>query len=371
MASQKTNAWVSFAASAAAIGLTAGPACDGCNPANKNYPVLDAAAEYPIPRGSANINANVEACPTAPISLAATPATAIAGQTISLSALVTASDAGTASYTWSVAPAMGTFSQPHALSTSFICGVAGPLKFTLTVTEGNCSSQKDVPYFCYGGDAGVAVTGGTGGGAGGGGTNQATGGAGATATGGTGNAATGGAGAYRAFLANTRKHQATPLTNHMGLRTVVAYRPSEVGRHLIAESGTDPWLRWKEARLAAWHRTWPVAALLAAAALFLLGRAALRRPEPWIAAALGTLWIAFAVELTSYYYAFLIVPALLWTEKKAAGIALLILAAFSQWVSLGPGMPTWRDEQYTLISLATLLVFGGMLASFAFTGRRS
>jgi hypothetical protein len=175
-----------------------------------------------------------------------------------------------------------------------------------------------------------------------------------------------GPGAYRAFFANTRKHESTPLTNHMGLRTVVAYRPAEAGRHLINESGADPWLRWKEARLAAWKQARPLAALLAVAALFLLGRAARRRPEPWIAAALGTLWIAFAVELTSYYYAFLIVPALLWTEKRAAGIALLALAAFSQLVSLGPflGMPAWLDEQYTLISFASLLVFAGLLAAF-------
>lgn len=174
---------------------------------------------------------------------------------------------------------------------------------------------------------------------------------------------------YRAFLANTRKHQATPLTNHMGLRTVLAWRPAEVGRYLIEEGKDDPWGRWKEARLAAWQPVRPLAALLAAAALFLLGRAALRRPEPWIAAALGAMWIAFAVELTSYYYAFLIVPALLWTEKRSAGIALLALAAFSQWVGLAPlpGMPTWRDEQYTLISFATLLVVGGILWTF---GRR-
>jgi len=175
-----------------------------------------------------------------------------------------------------------------------------------------------------------------------------------------------GPGAYRAFFANTRKHESTPLTNHMGLRTVMAYRPAEAGRLLITETGVDPWLRWKEARLAAWKQARPLAALLAVAALFLLGRAARRRPEPWIAAALGTLWIAFAVELTSYYYAFLIVPALLWTEKRAAGIALLALAAFSQLVSLGPllGLPAWLDEQYTLISLASVLVFAGLLAAF-------
>jgi hypothetical protein len=175
-----------------------------------------------------------------------------------------------------------------------------------------------------------------------------------------------GPGAYRAFFANTRKHAATPLTNDMGLRTVMAYRPAEAGRTLFNETGGDPWLRWKEARLAAWRQARPLAALLAVAALFLLGRAARRRPEPWIAAALGTLWIAFAVELTSYYYAFLIVPALLWTEKRAAGIALLALAAFSQLVSFGPllGLPAWLDEQYTLISLASLLVFAGLLAAF-------
>jgi hypothetical protein len=181
-------------------------------------------------------------------------------------------------------------------------------------------------------------------------------------------AVTGGPGAYRAFLANTRKHQATPLTNHLGLRTVVDWRPGETGRHLVDETAADPWLRWKEARLAAWGQSWPLAALLAAAALAVLGRAARRRPEPWIAAALATLWIAFAVELTSYYYAFVLVPALLWVEKRSVGIALLALAAFSQWVSLGSnlrilGMPAWRDEQYTLISLATVLVFGGILVA--------
>lgn len=182
-------------------------------------------------------------------------------------------------------------------------------------------------------------------------------------------AVTGGQDAYRAFLANTRKHQATPLTNHMGLRTVAAWRPTEVGRRLVDETAADPWLRWKEARLAAWRQVRPLSALLAGTALVLLGRAARRRPEPWVAAALAALWIAFAVELTSYYYAFVLVPALLWVEKRSAGIALLALAAFSQLVSLGPllrmpGMPAWLDEQYTLTSLATILVFVGILVAF-------
>lgn len=183
----------------------------------------------------------------------------------------------------------------------------------------------------------------------------------------------GGSGAYREFFANTAKHQATPLTNHMGLRTVVSFRPDEIGRRLHAESAPEPWARWKQARLAAWSRTRSWAAAIALLALALVARAAVRHREPWIAAALGAAFIPFAVELTSYYYAFLIVPALLWTVRKESGLALLLLGAAGLFVSLAPlaGMPTWRDEQYTLVALATLLALLFILLRFAFAVRCS
>ena len=178
----------------------------------------------------------------------------------------------------------------------------------------------------------------------------------------------GGPPAYRQFFANTIKHQHTPLTNHMGLRTVVSFRPAEVGRELHSESAPEPWERWKEARLAAWGRSRPLAAGIALAALLAVALGAIRHRELWIGAALGVAFIPFAVELTSYYYALLVVPALLWTARREAGIALLLLGAFGLFVSLAPlaGMPTWRDEQYTLISLATLLTLLFVLLRFAF-----
>src|SRR5213078_923186 len=40
---------------------------------------------------------------------------------------------------------------------------------------------------------------------------------------------------YGAFIKNTNKHSDTALTNYMGLRTIVAYRPDEVGRKLKNE----------------------------------------------------------------------------------------------------------------------------------------
>lgn len=182
-------------------------------------------------------------------------------------------------------------------------------------------------------------------------------------------AVNGGTDAYRHFMTNTIKHQRTPLTNHMGLRTVVSFRPAEIGRRLHSESAPEPWANWKEARLAAWSRSRGWAAAIALAALALVAVGAVRHRELWIGAALGVALIPFAVELTSYYLAFLLVPALLWTVRREAGFALLLLGAFGLFVSLAPlaGMPTWRDEQYTLISLATLLALLFLLLRFAFS----
>lgn len=177
----------------------------------------------------------------------------------------------------------------------------------------------------------------------------------------------GGPEVYRQFMANTVKHQRTPLTNHMGLRTVVSYRPAEVGRLLHSETASEPWARWKEARLAAWSGSRYLALGIALSALSLVAMGAVRHRELWIGAALGVAFIPFAVELTSYYYAFLIVPALLWTVRREAGVAMLLVAALGLFVSLAPfdGMPTWRDEQYTLISFATLLALLFILWRFA------
>ncbi len=178
----------------------------------------------------------------------------------------------------------------------------------------------------------------------------------------------GGGEVYRQFLANTVKHQGTPLTNHMGLRTVVSYRPAEIGRRLHSESAPEPWAEWKQARLAAWARSRGVAEAVALLALALVARGAVRHRELWIGAALGAAFIPFAVELTSYYFAFLIVPALLFTVRRESGFALLLLGACGLWVSLAPvaGMPTWRDEQYTWIAFATLLTLLFVLLRFAF-----
>jgi hypothetical protein len=175
---------------------------------------------------------------------------------------------------------------------------------------------------------------------------------------------------YQEFVRNTMKHSETALTNNMGLRTVVAYRPSEVGRKLERVGATDPWVKWKQARLDSFRRAKPVYFVAVAAFLVLLGLA-VRQAEPWAALALSATFIPFGVELTCYYYSFIIIVALLCVKSERLAQRLLLLTAVTQFVAWAPinGMPTWLDEKYTLMSVATLIVFIAIAWEF-FSKRR-
>jgi len=179
--------------------------------------------------------------------------------------------------------------------------------------------------------------------------------------------ASGGIEGYRTFIRNSAKHTATPLTNNMGWRTVVGYREPEAGRHLRDDRLEDPWQSWKEARLRTFHgRLWLYLAGVVGA-LVLLHRA-VRGVATWEATALGATLIAVVPELTSYYYSFLVVPALLWATRRRAGLALLAVTATTSFIDWAPTqflpdrapwtslqMPTWLDEKHTLMSAVTLL----------------
>ena len=191
----------------------------------------------------------------------------------------------------------------------------------------------------------------------------------------------GGPQAYPAFIRNTIKHSETPLTNYMGLRTVVNYRPSEVGRLMRNDQLVDAWSRWKEARLKSFREARPLYIGIIICYLVLIGMA-VRGADPWFATALSATLIAFGVELTCYYYSFLIVVALLYAKREVAGRWLMAVTAFTQFIGWAPiqgmpgwlakilpsslrnsaavknfGMPTGLDEQYTWMALATLVGF--------------
>ena len=79
---------------------------------------------------------------------------------------------------------------------------------------------------------------------------------------------------------------------------------------------------------------------------------AVARQETWVAAALGVGLIPVLTELTSYYYAFLLAFAFLWTRRESIGVALAGLSALS-W-----GMvEVWHfyDDVFARLSIAVVL----------------
>ncbi|MBI3185859.1 MAG: hypothetical protein HYZ28_27300 [Myxococcales bacterium] len=179
--------------------------------------------------------------------------------------------------------------------------------------------------------------------------------------------ASGGVDAYRRFAQNTHKHATTPLTNHMGLRTAVSYRPSTIGAHLRQSQATDPWAVWKQARLRTFGEAKPLFYLLAlafTALLYLAVRGV--GHEPWTAAALSVAMIAVGAELTCYYYCFVMVVAVLFLLRREVGLLLLTLTAVTQFIGWAPlpNMSRWEDEQYTAMSFASLIALGGVLWVF-------
>jgi hypothetical protein len=183
---------------------------------------------------------------------------------------------------------------------------------------------------------------------------------------------------YRAFIRNTEKHKETPLTNYMGLRTVVVYRPSEAGRVLRTDRLEDPWGIWKQTKLRTFEKSKFVYYILVAGFVYLLFHA-VRGVEPWMACSLGAMMIAVGVELTCYYYSFLFAVALLYEKRRDIGAWLLAVTATTGFIDWAPTrylpsspfwdklhMPQWIDEQYMWMSVATLAAFAYVLYRLGF-----
>jgi hypothetical protein len=187
-----------------------------------------------------------------------------------------------------------------------------------------------------------------------------------------------GVASYREFYKNSQKHNKTPLTNYMGLKTVMIYRPSEVGRILKNDKLEDPWGHWKQVKLKTAERSKLLLVVAQLAFLVLLWKAA-RGVEPWVALSMGTMMMAIMFELTCYYYSFMFVVAFLYEKRKEAGALLLAATAMTGFLDWAPTrylpntppwdhirMPQWLDEQYTWMSLAIIVAFVWILYQFAY-----
>ncbi len=163
--------------------------------------------------------------------------------------------------------------------------------------------------------------------------------------------AQGGTDVFSDFTHNTLKHSDTPLTNHMGLRTVISWRPWDNARSLKDPRLDDPFQVWKEQRLENYGELKLLFVALNLAFLWAVWRSSKDEPA-WFAAALsGTVLITTASELTCYYYAFLIPGAFLMEKRKEIGLWLIILAIGTLAITR---LGIWDDDKYVLMSVASV-----------------
>ena len=156
--------------------------------------------------------------------------------------------------------------------------------------------------------------------------------------------------AHTQFLSNTVKHSETPLTNHMGLPTILSYKPSQVGRFTKDSSLEDPWATWKQLRKETKHdRRWLHGVLLLG--MFVLLALAGRRLAGWAVLAGSTILIIGFFELTCYYYSFVVLMAPLAIERLRYSVALISMVIVGLILQFFIG---WYDEQYIWETVAVL-----------------
>lgn len=162
--------------------------------------------------------------------------------------------------------------------------------------------------------------------------------------------------AWPAFVANSRKHLATPLLNFVGWKTVVAFDPATTAGKLRDPSFVDPYEPWHEAVRANFARREVV--YFAGVAVFVaLLVAALARTPLGVAPLLGVGLVVVAAEIGAYYYALLLGYGLLAARFDLIGPALLLAAAAS--LAIADAVTGSSDVVFAALSaLWTVFAFG-------------
>ena len=163
--------------------------------------------------------------------------------------------------------------------------------------------------------------------------------------------ASGGFEVYSDFVSNSVKHQSTPLTNHMGLRTLVSYDPRYVSRK-IRTNAEDPFANWKNKRRELLDERILVFGGLILGGFALVGAIGRGRPN-WEVTAVSTLLLFGIFELTSYYFSYLVILAPICAKKTRYAAAFMAMAIATQLAALSIDE---FDEMFSLDSAVVLVL---------------
>jgi hypothetical protein len=169
---------------------------------------------------------------------------------------------------------------------------------------------------------------------------------------------------YGAFLKHIRVHNDTPLTNHMGLKTMLVHSFDGRMQFTRNEKLLDPFVKWKNMRRDRFHAFFPlyVVMLVALGAAFIY---IVRRVRSlWVAQALSLVLCISLVELTCYYYSMFILAAFLSRLRKGFEQAAFFAAGTSQLLVVNHFISYYYDDRYTAQSVVFFVYSTGILFAF-------
>jgi hypothetical protein len=161
-----------------------------------------------------------------------------------------------------------------------------------------------------------------------------------------------GVGAWKDFIHHIGVHNGTPVTNHMGWKTIIGH--SARGRMQIARDNKlqDPFEKWKNMRKDRVKALRPLYWGGIAAMMALFTYACWRLRNIWVVEALGLLPTSIMVELTCYYYSYFIFGAMLARGRRPIELALMVTALMTEYFHL---RYAWIDDRFTAMSIVFLM----------------
>jgi hypothetical protein len=173
---------------------------------------------------------------------------------------------------------------------------------------------------------------------------------------------------HTGFRRHISTHKNTPLTNHMGLQTMLVHDWDGRMRFTRDDNLDDPFQLWKQGRLDR-HNSLKVVhyALLLGIVGWMVW--ALRRTKLlWVGLGLSCLLTMSVVELTCYYFSMFILAAPLAKVRRGLGPVVLVGSGASQIIGSAGGahsMYYWIDDKFTAQSYLFFLL--GALFLYAYS----
>ena len=152
---------------------------------------------------------------------------------------------------------------------------------------------------------------------------------------------------YPEFFHHIQVHNTTPLTNNVGLQTVLAHSYDGRMEFVQDEKHLDPFDDWKRLRRERLRAFRPLYLLLLAGLAVVFVHVVRRTKSLVVAQALSLAVVISLVELTCYYYSMFILSAFLSRLRRGVEQWVLAVAGISQLLAINRYLSHFYDDRYT------------------------